>query len=230
MQCKDGCRGNPLQMIIKIIQFVKNMKNIKRGLMMGLNSTTILYFIRHAEPDFSEPDNYKRKLTVSGEIQAQRLSEIFNDINVDGVYSSPYLRAIKTVEPIAKSKSLNVQLLDQFRERKSSDYRVSKEKFLGYGKHQWDDFDFKLCGGESLNDVKNRYNTGVRIIINQHAQSQNCIFAVGCHIAGLCAYISQFNLISNYEEYKKYASKMPLIVKCFYKNLKFVSGEICNFK
>ena len=180
---------------------------------MGLNSTTILYFIRHAEPDFSEPDNYKRKLTVSGEIQAQRLSEIFNDINVDGVYSSPYLRAIKTVEPIAKSKSLNVQLLDQFRERKSSDYRVSKEKFLGYGKHQWDDFDFKLCGGESLNDVKNRYNTGVRIIINQHAQSQNCIFAVGCHIAGLCAYISQFNLISNYEEYKKYASKMPLIVK-----------------
>ncbi len=198
--------------------------------MMGLNSTTILYFIRHAEPDFSEPDNYKRKLTVSEEIQAQRLSEIFNDINVDGVYSSPYLRAIKTVEPIAKSKSLNVQLLDQFRERKSSDYRVSKEKFLGYGKHQWDDFDFKLCGGESLNDVKNRYNTGVRIIINQHAQSQNCIFAVGCHIAGLCAYISQFNLISNYEEYKKYASKMPLIVKCFYKNLKFVSGEICNFK
>lgn len=197
---------------------------------MGLNSTTILYFIRHAEPDFSEPDNYKRKLTVSGEIQAQRLSEIFNDINVDGVYSSPYLRAIKTVEPIAKSKSLNVQLLDQFRERKSSDYRVSKEKFLGYGKHQWDDFDFKLCGGESLNDVKNRYNAGVRIIINQHAQSQNCIFAVGCHIAGLCAYISQFNLISNYEEYKKYASKMPLIVKCFYKNLKFVSGEICNFK
>ena len=197
---------------------------------MGLNSTTILYFIRHAEPDFSEPDNYKRKLTVSGEIQAQRLSEIFNDINLDGVYSSPYLRAIKTVEPIAKSKSLNVQLLDQFRERKSSDYRVSKEKFLGYGKHQWDDFDFKLCGGESLNDVKNRYNTGVRIIINQHAQSQNCIFAVGCHIAGLCAYISQFNLISNYEEYKKYASKMPLIVKCFYKNLKFVSGEICNFK
>ena len=197
---------------------------------MGLNSTTILYFIRHAEPDFSEPDNYKRKLTVSGEIQAQRLSEIFNDINVDGVYSSPYLRAIKTVEPIAKSKSLNVQLLDQFRERKSSDYRVSKEKFLGYGKHQWDDFDFKLCGGESLNDVKNRYNTGVRIIINQHAQSQNCIFAVGCHMAGLCAYISQFNLISNYEEYKKYASKMPLIVKCFYKNLKFVSGEICNFK
>lgn len=197
---------------------------------MGLNSTTILYFIRHAEPDFSEPDNYKRKLTVSGEIQAQRLSEIFNDINVDGVYSSPYLRAIKTVEPIAKSKSLNVQLLDQFRERKSSDYRVSKEKFLGYGKHQWDDFDFKLCGGESLNDVKNRYNTGVRIIINQHAQSQNCIFAVGCHIARLCAYISQFNLISNYEEYKKYASKMPLIVKCFYKNLKFVSGEICNFK
>lgn len=197
---------------------------------MGLNSTTILYFIRHAEPDSSEPDNYKRKLTVSGEIQAQRLSEIFNDINVDGVYSSPYLRAIKTVEPIAKSKSLNVQLLDQFRERKSSDYRVSKEKFLGYGKHQWDDFDFKLCGGESLNDVKNRYNTGVRIIINQHAQSQNCIFAVGCHIAGLCAYISQFNLISNYEEYKKYASKMPLIVKCFYKNLKFVSGEICNFK
>lgn len=197
---------------------------------MGLNSTTILYFIRHAEPDFSEPDNYKRKLTVSGEIQAQRLSEIFNDINVDGVYSSPYLRAIKTVEPIAKSKSLNVQLLDQFRERKSSDYRVSKEKFLGYGKHQWDDFDFKLCGGESLNDVKNRYNTGVRIIINQHAQSQNCIFAVGCHIAGLCAYISQFNLISNYEEYKKYASKMPLIVKYFYKNLKFVSGEICNFK
>lgn len=197
---------------------------------MGLNSTTILYFIRHSEPDFSEPDNYKRKLTVSGEIQAQRLSEIFNDINVDGVYSSPYLRAIKTVEPIAKSKSLNVQLLDQFRERKSSDYRVSKEKFMGYGKHQWDDFDFKLCGGESLNDVKNRYNTGVRIIINQHAQSQNCIFAVGCHIAGLCAYISQFNLISNYEEYKKYASKMPLIVKCFYKNLKFVSGEICNFK
>lgn len=197
---------------------------------MGLNSTTILYFIRHAEPDFSEPDNYKRKLTVSGEIQAQRLSEIFNDINVDGVYSSPYLRAIKTVEPIAKSKSLNVQLLDQFRERKSSDYRVSKEKFMGYGKHQWDDFDFKLCGGESLNDVKTRYNTGVRIIINQHAQSQNRIFAVGCHIAGLCAYISQFNLISNYEEYKKYASKMPLIVKCFYKNLKFVSGEICNFK
>ena len=43
---------------------------------MGLNSTTILYFIRHAEPDFSEPDNYKRKLTVSGEIQAKIIRNI----------------------------------------------------------------------------------------------------------------------------------------------------------
>ena len=63
-----------------------------------------LYFIRHAEPDYSESDNYKRDLSTNGFVQASRLLYLFKNINIDGVYSSPYLRAINTVKPLAEER------------------------------------------------------------------------------------------------------------------------------
>ena len=67
---------------------------------------------------------------------------------VRAVISSPYLRAIQTVEPIARRLGIEIELVDDLRERLLSpaddlpDWREHLER-------SWRDFDHALPGGES---------------------------------------------------------------------------------
>jgi 2,3-bisphosphoglycerate-dependent phosphoglycerate mutase len=70
--------------------------------------TTTYYLIRHAEKDRTTPDN--PRLTAKGKERAMHWAEHFKNIPLEGVYSSNYNRTEETAIPIAKSKSLNVQI------------------------------------------------------------------------------------------------------------------------
>jgi 8-oxo-dGTP diphosphatase len=54
-------------------------------------------------------DDRKRPISPKGERQAARIVEQFQKVAVTAVYSSPYLRCVQTVEPLAKSRKLEVQ-------------------------------------------------------------------------------------------------------------------------
>lgn len=112
-----------------------------------MNVTTV-YFIRHAEPNYKNHDDFSRELTSKGLQDSKELVNLFSDILIDAVYSSPYKRAVDTITPLALSKQKSIHLENDFRERKITDKWI--EDFTGFTEKQWTDFSYRLEGGESL--------------------------------------------------------------------------------
>lgn len=70
------------------------------------------YLVRHAKAgdrDEWEGDDRLRPLTRSGRRQAEELAESLKDKPIDKILSSPYVRCIQTVEPLAARRRLPVE-------------------------------------------------------------------------------------------------------------------------
>lgn len=70
------------------------------------------YFVRHAKAGSRghwSGDDRKRPLSKKGVKQAEELVTTFATFDITAVYSSPYLRCMQTVEPIARAHKLKVQ-------------------------------------------------------------------------------------------------------------------------
>ena len=77
---------------------------------MGYMAT--FYVVRHAKAGSRSHwtgDDRKRPLSPKGEKQAARLVDQFNKVAVTAIHSSPYLRCVQTVEPLARARKLAVQ-------------------------------------------------------------------------------------------------------------------------
>ena len=71
-----------------------------------------VYVVRHAKAGDREAwkgDDRLRPLTKSGERQADALVEILKDRPIDRILSSPYVRCVQSVEPLAKARKLPVE-------------------------------------------------------------------------------------------------------------------------
>lgn len=70
------------------------------------------YVIRHAKAgdrDAWEGDDRLRPLTKSGWRQAEGLGESLKNGPIDRIFSSPYVRCMQTVEPLAEQRELPVE-------------------------------------------------------------------------------------------------------------------------
>ncbi len=136
-----------------------------------------VFLIRHAEPvrpgqgDHAENE---RPLTERGHRDAAALAESLADAGAGAVISSPYRRAVQTVEPIARRLNIEIEIVSDLRERLLSpseglpDWRQHLER-------SWQDFDYALPGGESgrqaqarivavLEGLRQRYRSGTLIL------------------------------------------------------------------
>ena len=71
-----------------------------------------LYFVRHAKAGSRtrwEGNDRERPLSKSGRKQAEDLVSLLGPHPISEVWSSPYLRCVQTVEPLAKARKLKVQ-------------------------------------------------------------------------------------------------------------------------
>ena len=71
-----------------------------------------VYLVRHAKAgdrDAWEGDDRLRPLTKSGRRQAEGLVELLKDQRIDRILSSPYVRCVETVEPLAEARHLTVE-------------------------------------------------------------------------------------------------------------------------
>jgi len=170
---------------------------------------TIVYFIRHAEPDYSVHDDMLRPLTEKGIKDAMKLPKFFATIKIDKVISSPFKRAQASVNPIALDRGLEVELIDDFRERKVSDGHWI-EDFNAFAKSQWKDFDYCLPGGDCLNEVQERNVNALRNVINLNLGSN---IIIGSHGTALSTIINYYDKSFGYDEFDKIKKVMPWIVK-----------------
>ncbi|ASK63397.1 histidine phosphatase family protein [Virgibacillus phasianinus] len=114
-----------------------------------------IYLVRHCLAEGQHKDS---PLTTVGMRQAILLSQFFDKQNLtfDGVISSPYLRAIESIKPFAKSNNLHVDVDERLQERILSNEPV--DDWMEVLEQSFNELDFKLPGGESANDAINRGN------------------------------------------------------------------------
>jgi len=86
--------------------------------------TTPVYLVRHAKAEgrsrWTEPDHL-RPLTKAGRRQAKALPGLFAGQSFSRLLSSPYLRCVQTLEPLAETRSLPLETADELSEGASVD-------------------------------------------------------------------------------------------------------------
>ena len=88
----------------------------------------VSYLVRHAKAGsrerWTEPDR-DRPLTEAGRIQAERLAHVLAP-DTRRVVSSPYLRCVQTVAPLAEAKGLRVEEEDRLAEGADPDWALGQ--------------------------------------------------------------------------------------------------------
>jgi len=169
---------------------------------------TTIFFVRHAEPDLSIHDDYSRPLTPKGASDCSLVIDLLHDKKIDVVLSSPFKRAVDTVLPFANSANLQVETIEDFRERKVDSGWI--DDFNAFTKKQWEDFTYKLTDGECLLEVQERNIKALKQILDQHS-GRNIV--VGTHGTALSTIINYYNNAYGYEDFKAIAGIFPWVVK-----------------
>ncbi|MBQ9996061.1 MAG: histidine phosphatase family protein [Clostridia bacterium] len=167
---------------------------------------TDLYFIRHAESRY-DADDRTRGLSDKGLRDRALSAEFLADKSVDAVLSSPYRRAVETVEVFAEERGMKVLPVEDFRERCIADVWV--EDFREFTRRQWEDHDYKLGGGESLREVQRRNIAALTDVLRQYAGKT---VAVGTHGMALSTIIQYFVPSFGWEDFDRIRGKMPWAV------------------
>jgi 2,3-bisphosphoglycerate-dependent phosphoglycerate mutase len=135
---------------------------------------TNLYFVRHAHSTYT-PDELGRPLSKQGMIDAIRIELLLKKENIDHVISSPYKRAIQTVEGVAQFGN-KVIIEDDFKERKLSEKPV--ENFQLAISKVWEEPTFSWEGGESNAIAQSR---GIKATLNVLEKYQGKNIVIGTH-------------------------------------------------
>ncbi|GGN99426.1 histidine phosphatase family protein [Nocardia rhizosphaerihabitans] len=147
-----------------------------------MRSTLIL--LRHAAPVIPAPvgpDDYTRPLTTQGHQQARNVIDELRTLTPHAIASSPYLRAIQTVQPLARSLDLLVRTDDELREWDSG-----LEPRPDYARHyalSWTMPRLARAGGESLDQLSRRAVGALLALAHQHHDDTVVVGSHGTFIA-----------------------------------------------
>lgn len=114
---------------------------------------TTIYFVRHALPDRSDPDNRNRALLPDGREDARIVAETLKGRKIDAVLCSPYRRSLETVRETAELFGMTIRTDERLRERRTG---IPAE---GLARHpeRWKSPVWEESWGESPADVRTRY-------------------------------------------------------------------------
>lgn len=168
---------------------------------------TNVYYVRHCEADNKIHDEMKRPLTKKGKQDCNRVTHFLLDKNIGFIASSPYKRAYDTLFDLSRSSHMAVMCMRQLAERKVADKWL--DDFFSYARRQWDDFNYKLPGGESLAEVQNRNMSALSYMLTHHSDKS---IAIGTHGTALSTVINFFDESFGYENYADLVDMTPLIV------------------
>lgn len=157
-----------------------------------------IYFIRHGESEanvlrvFSNR-GLKHGLTKKGKKQARELVFELKDIMFHKIYCSPLLRAIETADIIAKDKGIQLDIEKPLAEFDCGVFEGRSDE------SSWDEFyslvnkwlinktwEISIEGGESFNDIKNRFLPFIENIKHQYGDSDYNIAMIGHGGTFLC--------------------------------------------
>lgn len=155
----------------------------------------MFYLIRHAHADWVPDEG--RPLSARGHRDAARVGEMLAGYPLNCIYSSPYLRACQTVEPLALKLGLPIYELFELRERLLSENPL--EDFQAAVEAVWSDSDFFHPGGESNALAQQR---GIAIVqqLDQHHQDEHIVLSTHGNLLALI--LNYFNHALGFDFWK----------------------------
>jgi 2,3-bisphosphoglycerate-dependent phosphoglycerate mutase len=134
-----------------------------------VSTRSVLVLVRHAQPFIPRPGgpgDHERSLTDSGRGQAERLVTELAAEQPAAIVSSPYLRAVRTVEPLARFTGLPVLTHNRLREWDSG--IGPTPDYARYHAQSWADPSFARPGGESLRQLTDRATAILTELAQRH--------------------------------------------------------------
>ncbi|GAB6414458.1 histidine phosphatase family protein [Bacillus luti] len=119
---------------------------------------TYIYMVRHGESPKLEGDERTRGLTEKGSIDAHRVTDILKTEEIDTFISSPYKRAVLTIEKTADFYEKEIVIYENLKECifLSEDQIISDKEVYPLVKKMFSNPDFALTEGESYKDCQRR--------------------------------------------------------------------------
>jgi 2,3-bisphosphoglycerate-dependent phosphoglycerate mutase len=175
--------------------------------------------VRHGESP-KEGNERTRGLTEKGQLDAQRLTDILKDEEIDEVVSSPYIRSILTVEKLAKKIGQEVLVFEDLKERifSSEDNRISDKELVPLLEKSFSESSFSLEGGESNADCQKRAINVLKELLDTFKDKK---VVIGTHGAVMTLMMGYFD--SNYDLNFLHSTSKPDIYR-----LEFNEQELVN--
>lgn len=162
-----------------------------------------LYLLRHEKRDIRNPTFYST-LLKSGLEDAEKLKFILEKINIDLIFSSPFIRVLQTIKPYCDMKNMNVNieysLYEQIANHINVDYYFDENNFqidlennneLFYLKEPNYKSFLQLDNIEFTNDTIKRSTNFFNYIINKYKDTDHNIL-ISSH-AGIIAEMVNFD-------------------------------------
>lgn len=168
---------------------------------------TTIIFVRHADSNRRNHDELLRELSPKGMEDRKRVTEYLAGKGIDAVLSSPYRRAVDTVADFAQRYGVKIELADGFREREVSGWL---EDYAAFVKRQWEDFDYRRPGCESMRQAQRRCIAALEAVLRQYAGKT---VAIGGHGTAISAVVNYYDSSFGYREFEQIEPVMPWIVE-----------------
>jgi 2,3-bisphosphoglycerate-dependent phosphoglycerate mutase len=185
---------------------------------------TKVYFVRHAQSDISVRDERLRPLTEKGRADCALITKFLRDKEIDAILSSPFVRTIDTIADFAKSAGLEIEVAEDFRERKNI-WRETPEDFKAFAQRQWMDFSYKTAGDECLADVQTRNIAALNKALKRHS-GKNIV--IGTHGTALSTIINYYDSTYGFEDFMVMVNIMPWIVVMEFEDIACLSISKVN--
>ncbi|MGH0431415.1 histidine phosphatase family protein [Bacillus hominis] len=120
--------------------------------------TTYIYMVRHGESPKLEGNERTRGLTEKGHMDVRRVTEILKAEGIDTFISSPYNRAMLTIEESANFYEKEIVVYENLKECRfsSRDKIVSDKEVYPLVKSMFSNPEFALTEGESYAECQRR--------------------------------------------------------------------------
>ena len=146
----------------------------------------------------------KRLLSIEGEKESKLLADIPYLNKVSSIYTSSYVMSIGTAKYLAKKLEVEMQVCEELGERVIGNLGDKKIRMIQ--ELQENDFSYKLSGGESLDEVRERMLRFLRKVLIKNDDKTVAFFthnvAITCLLSKWCS--KGFNLdnrlILNYQD------------------------------
>jgi 2,3-bisphosphoglycerate-dependent phosphoglycerate mutase len=171
---------------------------------------TEVYFVRHAHSVFSLENEETRELSEKGWRDAEKITQILFEENINQIISSSYVRARQTVEGLANLLNLEIELDSRFRER---DLAARNHHFENPEEAMQKVFSnpaYKFPGGETNFEVQQRGIDGLRDAVKKYKGQK---ISTGIHGNIMACTMNYFDKKYDFEFWKQ--TTKPDIYKLF---------------